>query len=37
MSKSEIDDIQKCADEMNTQRVNAVVEGISLLKKKLGI
>ena len=37
MSKSEIDDIQKCADEMNTRRVNAVVEGISLLKKKLGI
>lgn len=37
MSKSEIDDIQKCADVMSTQRVNAVVEGIKLLKNKLGI
>ncbi len=37
MSKSEIDDIQKCADIMNTQRVNAVVEGIKLLKCKLGL
>lgn len=37
MSAAEIDDIQKCADAMNTQRVNAVVEGIGLLKKELGI
>lgn len=37
MSASEIDDIQKCADAMNTQRVNVVVEGIKLLKKELGI
>mgnify|MGYP006958017870 CR=1 FL=1 len=37
MSRSEIDDIQKCADALQTQRVNAVVEGINLLKKKLGI
>lgn len=37
MSQSEIADIQKCADAMNTQRVNAVVEGIRLLKKKLEI
>lgn len=37
MSKTEIEDIQKCADAMNTQRVNAVTEGIRLLKEKLGI
>lgn len=37
MSTTEIADIQKCADAMETQRVNAVVEGIQLLKKKLGI
>ncbi len=37
MSKTEIEDIQKCADIMNTQRVNVVIEGIRLLKEKLGI
>lgn len=37
MSTQEIDDIQKCADAMGTQRVNAVVEGIRLLKEKLNI
>lgn len=37
MSTNEIADIQKCADIMGTQRVNAVVEGINLLKIKLGI
>lgn len=37
MSPTEIADIQKCADAMETQRVNAVVEGIQLLKEKLGI
>lgn len=37
MSKAEIEDIEKCADAMNTQRVNAVVEGIRLLKEKLEI
>lgn len=37
MSQTEIEDIQKCAEVMNTQRVNAVVEGIQLLKEKLGI
>lgn len=37
MSEKEIEDIQKCADALNTQRVNAVVEGINLLKKKLDI
>lgn len=37
MSKTEIEDIQKCADKLNTQRVNAVVEGIRLLKKELKI
>lgn len=37
MSPSEIEDIQKCADKMGTKRVNAVVEGIRLLKEKLNI
>lgn len=37
MSASEIEDIQKCADAMDTQRVNAVIEGIRLLKEKLEI
>ena len=37
MSKQEIGDIQKCADAMQTQRVNAVIEGIKLLKEKLNI
>lgn len=37
MSETEIEDIRKCADAMGTQRVNAVVEGIRLLKKDLGI
>lgn len=37
MSPTEIADIEKCAEKMNTQRVNAVVEGIQLLKKKLDI
>ncbi len=37
MSKKEVDDIQKCADAMKTQRVNVVVEGIRLLKDKLNI
>ena len=37
MSPKEIEDIQKCADVMGTQRVNAVVEGIRLLKEKLNI
>lgn len=37
MSPTEIADIQKCADVLKTQRVNAIVEGIRLLKEKLGI
>lgn len=37
MSPQEIEDIQLCADAMNTQRVNAVVEGVKLLKEKLNI
>lgn len=37
MSPKEIDDIQKCADAMQTTRANAVVEGIRLLKAKLNI
>lgn len=37
MSPQEVEDIQLCADAMKTQRVNAVVEGIKLLKDKLDI
>ena len=37
MSEKEIEDIEKCAKVLNTQRVNAVVEGINLLKAKLEI
>lgn len=37
MSPKEIADIQKCADALQTQRVNAVMEGIRLLKEKLNI
>lgn len=37
MSPQEIEDIQLCADAMKTQRVNAVVEGVKLLKEKLNI
>lgn len=37
MSPSEIKDIEKCANAMGTQRVNAVVEAIRLLKKELQI
>lgn len=36
-SQTEVEDIQKCADAMKTRRVNAVVEGIRLLKNELGI
>lgn len=37
MSPKEIEDIQKCADTLQTKRVNAVIEGIKLLKEKLNI
>lgn len=37
LSKQEIKDIEKCAAAMGTQRVNAVTEGIRLLKKELGL
>ena len=37
LSKQEIEDIEKCAAAMGTQRVNAVTEGIRLLKKELGL
>lgn len=37
MSPREIADIQKCADVMHTQRVNAIVEAVQLLKAKLNI
>lgn len=37
LSPAELADLQLCADAMGRQRVEAVVEGIKLLKKKLGI
>ena len=37
LSKQEVEDIQKCADILQTQRVNAIVEGINLLKEKLNV
>ena len=37
LSKQEIEDIEKCAAAMGTQRVNAVTEGIRLLKKRTGL
>lgn len=37
LSPKEVEDIQRCADALHTQRVNAVVEGIKLLKEKLEI
>jgi hypothetical protein len=35
MSKDEIDLLNECADEMNTQRVNVVIEGVKMVKEKL--
>ena len=37
LSPKEVEDIGKCAEAMGTQRANAVVEGIKLLKEKLKI
>ena len=37
MSEKELSDIKKCADKLNDQRVDAIVAGIELLKKKLNI
>lgn len=37
MSPKEIADIQKCADAMQTQRVNAIVAAVRLIKEKLNI
>ncbi len=37
MSQKEIEDIERCAEILQTQRVNAVVKGIELLKKELNI
>lgn len=37
MSEKEIADIQRCAEAMQTQRVNAIVEAVQLLKTKLNI
>ena len=37
MSPKEIADIQKCADAMQTQRVNAIVAAVRLLKEKMNI
>ena len=35
LSKEETEMIQQCSDEMNTQRVNVVVEGVKMVKEKL--
>lgn len=35
LSQKEIDDIQECADKLGVKRVEAVIEGIRLLKEKL--
>jgi hypothetical protein len=35
MSQKEIEDIQFCAEKLNVHRVDAIVKGIELLKKKL--
>jgi hypothetical protein len=35
--RQEIKDTEKCAAAMGTQRVNAVTEGIRLLKKRTGL
>ncbi len=37
LSPREVEDIEKCAEKLGTKRVNAVVEGIELLKEKLDI
>lgn len=37
LSSKEVEDIERCAEAMGTQRVNAVVEGIRLLKEQLNI
>ena len=37
LSPKEVEDIERCAEAMGTQRVNAVVEGIRLLKEQLNI
>ena len=37
ISKKELEDIEKCAEALGTQRVNAVLEGIKLLKEQLKI
>lgn len=35
LSQNEIDDIQKCADAIGENRVDAIIRGIELLKKEL--
>ena len=37
MSEKEINDIQLCANALNANRVDVVVEAINLLKKELNI
>jgi hypothetical protein len=37
LSENEMKDIELCAKKLGTQRVNAVVEGIRLLKEQLNI
>lgn len=35
ITKQEAQDIQECADAMNTTRTNAIMEGIRLVKENL--
>lgn len=37
LSEKEAADIQKCAEALNANRINAVLAGIELLKEKLNI
>ena len=37
LSEKEVTDIQLCADKLKANRVDAIVEGIKLLKEKLNI
>lgn len=37
LSQKEIDDIQKCADTLGVNRVEAIIKGVELLKKELNL
>lgn len=36
LTKQEKEDIQYCADKLNVARTDAIMKGISLLKKEIG-